>query len=88
MLDLDAKPGGENGMETLRAAGLDLPAPRCVRTPSGGLHAYFLHPGGELRNWQKRADLPGVDARGDGGRVLAPPSETVKDPASRPGAGC
>ena len=67
VLDLDAKPGGANGADTLRRAGLDVPLTRAVRTPSGGVHAYFRHPGGELRNWQKRADLPGVDARGDGG---------------------
>jgi hypothetical protein len=76
VLDLDAKPGGANGAETLQRAGLFVPVTRAVRTPSGGVHAYFRHPGGDLRNWQKRADLPGVDARGDGGYVLAPPSRT------------
>lgn len=77
VLDIDHKPGGADGAETLRDAGLDVPATRAVRTPSGGTHAYFRHPGGDLRNWQKRADLPGVDARGDGGYVLAPPSRTA-----------
>lgn len=44
-----------------------------VRTPSGGMHAYFAAtPGIEQRNWS----LPSrhVDFRGDGGYVVAPPS--------------
>ncbi|MFD4323596.1 bifunctional DNA primase/polymerase [Nocardioides sp. NPDC058538] len=44
-----------------------------VRTPSGGMHAYFAAtPGVEQRNWS----LPSrhVDFRGDGGYVVAPPS--------------
>lgn len=76
VLDIDRHPGGADGAETLRGAGLDVPPTRAVQTPSGGIHAYFRHPGGDLRNWQARADLPGVDARGDGGYVLAPPSRT------------
>lgn len=41
-------------------------------TPSGGKHAYFRHPGFEVRNTIK--SLPGIDLRGDGGYVLAAPS--------------
>lgn len=47
-----------------------------VRTPSGGMHAYFLRSGGkEQRSWQ----LPGkhVDFRGDGGYIVVPPSRVV-----------
>ena len=31
-----------------------------------GVHRYFAHPGGEVRNFARR--LPGLDLRGDGGR--------------------
>lgn len=47
-----------------------------VRTPSGGLHAYFLRwHDQKQRSWQ----LPGhhVDFRGDGGYVIAPPSRVL-----------
>ena len=47
-----------------------------VRTPSGGLHAYFLRSGGrQQRSWQ----LPGrhVDFRGDGGYIIVPPSRVT-----------
>jgi len=38
-----------------------------------GYHAYFKYREG-IRNFQKRGDLPGIDLRGDGGYVVAPPS--------------
>jgi hypothetical protein len=49
--------------------------PRIARTPSGGAHLYYRHPGKPVPN---AARLPGfsypIDVRGDGGYVLAPPS--------------
>jgi hypothetical protein len=49
-----------------------LPVAPTVRTGSGGLHLFFAHPGGIVRN--RVGLLPGVDLRGDGGFVVAPPS--------------
>lgn len=44
-----------------------------VRSPSGGLHAYFpADPAGEQRSWQ--AARAGIDFRGDGGYIITPPS--------------
>lgn len=39
----------------------------------GGYHVYCSYQEG-VRNFQKRDDLPGIDLRGDGGYVVAPPS--------------
>lgn len=76
VLDLDhGHKDGADGLTSVRAAGLDLPSTRCVRTPRGGLHCYYRHPGGgKIPN--AAGLLPGVDLRGDGGYVLAPPSGT------------
>jgi hypothetical protein len=44
-----------------------------ARTGSGGWHAYLAHPGEEVPNSAKLVG-PGLDIRGDGGYVVAPPS--------------
>ena len=49
-----------------------------VRTPSGGLHAYFHHTDKhEQRSWQ----VPNkhIDFRGDGGYIIVPPSRVTHD---------
>lgn len=44
-----------------------------VRTPTGGLHAYYpATPRPEQRSWQ--AGRAGIDFRGDGGYIIVPPS--------------
>jgi hypothetical protein len=50
-----------------------LPATREAISPSGSVHRYFKHPGFKIKN---SASLigPGIDVRGDGGMVVAPPS--------------
>lgn len=45
---------------------------RIIKTGSGGAHIYFRHPGTEVGNRTRM--LPGIDLRGDGGYVVAPPS--------------
>jgi Bifunctional DNA primase/polymerase, N-terminal len=46
---------------------------RWARTGSGGWHAYFAHPGIAVSNSAGRIGI-GLDVRGDGGYVVAPPS--------------
>jgi hypothetical protein len=71
VVDIDV--GGEkDGMAAYRELGLPL-AEVGVRTPSGGGHAYFRWPGGGWGNSAGRI-APGVDTRGQGGYVIAPPS--------------
>ncbi len=48
-----------------------------VRTPSGGLHAYYpADPGRVQSSWQ--AARTHVDFRGDGGYIIAPPSQVLR----------
>lgn len=48
-----------------------------VRTPSGGLHAYYpADPGRVQSSWQ--AARAHVDFRGDGGYIIAPPSTVLR----------
>lgn len=59
-------------------AGLADGAALLVRTPTGGAHAYFpATSGAEQRSWQ--AANAGVDFRGDGGYIIAPPSRRTID---------
>jgi len=51
--------------------------PCSARRVSGGWHLYFAHPGFEVRNSAGTVLGTGVDVRGDGGYVIAPPSRHV-----------
>lgn len=72
VLDLDPRHGAEASLERLQQAHGPLPDTVEVRTGGGGRHLYFAHPGDVTRN--RVGLLPGIDLRGDGGYVVAPPS--------------
>lgn len=79
VLDIDRKSGGKESMEALVAAHGSLEKGLIVETGSGGWHYYFKHPGGYQGNLQGSATQAspigaGLDFRGDGGMVVAPPS--------------
>jgi Bifunctional DNA primase/polymerase, N-terminal/AAA domain len=67
--DVDVK-RGVDGFATL--ATLNLPDTRTARTPSGGQHRYYTV--SEAVPNSAGALGPGIDIRGDGGYVVAPPS--------------
>jgi Bifunctional DNA primase/polymerase, N-terminal/Primase C terminal 1 (PriCT-1) len=74
VLDVDADHGGEQTLRGLEEKHGALP-PTVEVITGAGRHLYFKWPDGvEVRNAQHRDDLPGVDWRGEGGYVLAPPS--------------
>lgn len=75
VIDLDGDEGPEAFRELQRHHG-PVPATRWVRTGSGGWHCYFAHPGGMMPNSARKLG-PGIDSRGDGGFVVAPPSSHV-----------
>jgi hypothetical protein len=68
VVDLD----GKDAVEFARKN--NFPATPLVKTGRDfGFHEYYRYREG-IRNFQKRDDLPGIDLRGDGGYVIAPPS--------------
>lgn len=69
VLDVDG-PEGQKSLDDLVAAGGIPPTP--VSSTGKGFHYLFKHPGGDLRNFARK--LPGLDFRGDGGYIIAPPS--------------
>jgi hypothetical protein len=72
VLDIDPGHGGEDSLATIEERHGALPVTIEAETGGGGRHLYFSHPGGEVRN---RAGMaPGLDLRGDGGMIIAPPS--------------
>jgi hypothetical protein len=74
VLDVDVDRGGDETLFELEREHGELPLTPRVKTPSGGTHFYFRHPGGEVPNSTDKIG-PGLDVRGDGGYVVAPPSE-------------
>ena len=75
VVDIDPAHGGTESLERLvNSNGRFFDTTRTVRTGGGGWHFYFRHPGGLVRNDTGRRLGPGIDVRGDGGYVLAPPS--------------
>lgn len=72
-LDIDPKNGGLEQLATLEATHGRLPDTHTVQTGSGGRHYYFRMPGFPLRN-NARKLAAGIDVRGTGGMVVAPPS--------------
>jgi hypothetical protein len=86
-------PGANIGIPTGKASGLlvldedrtgalselpgELPATTTARTGGGGLHMLYRYPAGEvIRNSASKLGA-GIDVRGEGGYVIAPPSRTT-----------
>ncbi|UCE87186.1 MAG: bifunctional DNA primase/polymerase [Deltaproteobacteria bacterium] len=72
VVDVDPRHGGTESLARLEARHEPLPPSVEARTGGGGRHLYFAHPGGEVRN--RVGFAPGLDLRGDGGLVVAPPA--------------
>lgn len=77
VLDVDVSDGkaGDETLRELEATYGQLPATASVITGSGGAHLYFRFPVDfEVRNDAGKRLGPGLDIRGEGGQVVAPPT--------------
>jgi hypothetical protein len=72
VLDVDAQHGGGKTLAGLEQQHGKLPRPHSL-TGGGGSHYLFTHPGDEVRN-SAGVLGHGLDVRGDGGYIVAPPS--------------
>lgn len=79
VVDVDVHKGGDAGLDALERRLGALPPTCTARTGHGGRHLYFAHPGdgGAIQNAVDVLGVTGVDIRGDGGYVVAPPSRNV-----------
>ncbi len=72
VLDIDPAHDGVASLGQLQRRHGPLPTTVEAVSGGGGRHLYFAHPGGLVRN--RVALAPGIDVRGDGGMIVAPPS--------------
>jgi len=71
VIDIDPRHGGNKSLDALTAEYGQLPV--TVESKTGdGTHFAFQHPGVKIRN--RTNFRPGIDVRGDGGYIVAPPS--------------
>jgi hypothetical protein len=72
VLDIDPRHGGKESLQKLVKKNGILPKTLASSTGGGGYHLFFNEP--EIRIGNRANVLPGLDVRGDGGYVVAPPS--------------
>ena len=72
VVDVDPGNGGNESFSQLESEICRLPETLKVDTGGGGRHFYFKCPTFPFRNTAGK--LPGIDTRGDGGMIVAPPS--------------
>ena len=83
VVDVDLPKGGRESLQALVAAGRQLAPTLTSHTGGRGLHLFYGRPeGAAIPNAVGRLPglpeaLPGIDLRGDGGYVVAPPSTHV-----------
>jgi hypothetical protein len=72
VLDIDPRHGADDSLAQWQRDHGPIAETAEVRTGGGGRHLYFTHPGEVIHN--RVGIAPGIDLRGDGGYVVAPPS--------------
>ena len=83
VLETDTIAGGHTAdgaasLSTLEQQHGQLPDTRTSQSPTGSKHRYFKYPQDRVIKNSANRIGPGIDVRGDGGMVIAPPSVTDK----------
>jgi len=73
VLDVDPRHGGDESLRQLEAQYGPLPETPTVLSGGGGKHLYFQHPGFYVRSGSNVLGV-GLDIKGDGAAIVAPPS--------------
>lgn len=76
VIDFDIR-DSYNGVSNFIQEGYMIPKTAGAKTPSGGFHLYFDSGNQSIPNSVSKLAI-GVDVRGDGGYVIAPPSQSIK----------
>lgn len=76
VIDFDIR-DSYNGISNFIQEGYMIPKTAGAKTPSGGFHLYFDSGDQSIPNSVSKLAI-GVDVRGDGGYVIAPPSQSIK----------
>jgi len=79
VVDIDPRNGAMDTLARLADEGKTFAKTAQVLTHSGGWHLYYQHPGGKVRS-ASNALGAGIDIKGDGGYVVAPPSRGINGP--------
>jgi hypothetical protein len=76
VLDVDTDKGGTGSLVQLESEVGPLQGTLTSHTGGGGVHLVYRHPGVPVKT-RARAFGPGLDIRGDGGYIVAPPSRHI-----------
>jgi len=76
VLDIDPRHGGDESLAALERQHGPMPPTWRFLTGGGGEHLLFRHPGGIVTNSAGEI-ANGIDVRGDGGYIVAPPSQHI-----------
>jgi KaiC/GvpD/RAD55 family RecA-like ATPase len=76
VIDVDPRHGGDKTLAALMSEHGELPETTEAETGGGGRHILFVHPGWNVKPDSRGKKLgDGVDIRGDGSYIVAPPSQ-------------
>jgi putative DNA primase/helicase len=76
VLDIDPRHGGDDSLAAIEKEHGPMPSTCRFSTGGGGTHILFQHPGCSVPNSAGKIG-PGIDVRGDGGYIVAPPSRHI-----------